>query len=978
MKVKNNSISLFKWIWKAYLHTALIPLVLIELVFICIYFLANSWSQKETINYLRANSQSELLQIANQEAEVISQKVQNITNAADFYRKQTAKALLSPAAITPEDKARLTYSPDGVYYTNSDKADGGAAVFYSGIIPVGDIQREKVEKVLSLQNIMKDLKQSFPYAASIYLNTYDSLNIIYPYFDVMSQYTPRTDIATYNFYYEADTVHNPARKTKWTNAYLDPAGHGWVASAISPVYNGSFLEGVIGIDVPVSTISNNILQMKIPCDGYGLLISKDGTILALPEKGEKDWGISELTEHLYNEAIMQNTFKPDNFNLYKREGFDHLAERVLNNSSGLIDFTLNTDSKVISWATIADTGWKLLIVVPEKNIYEKVNAMSYNLLQIGAFMIAGLILFYSIFFFILYKTSHKVSLKISQPLLEINNMTHQIGQGNYYQTAPIFYVEEIKQTVFSIVDMGIQLGIANENLLATQNKLQKREDNLEALVNSIGDTIWEIDKNNIITHVWSKDKNNLAKEYDETKFICIEDLLDKESAQIATQKIKNVIENGASETLEYSLETNMGSRWFQARISCIANNSESVVVSARDITERKQMEQSILTSKIEAEKANKAKSQFLSNMSHELRTPLNAILGFSQILELDPDAPLNESQSQCVREITKAGNHLLQLINEILDLAKIESGKLTVSIEPVEVKPIIEETLALMKPLAEQYKVELVTSPPSSENVFVSADRTRIKQVLLNLLSNAVKYNKENGKVYFYYEKTNDIIRFSVVDTGVGLSENDLVKIFEPFYRLNSKNIMIEGTGIGLAVAKQMVELMRGKIIVKSEKGVGSNFSVELPFCNTAVHDDLYLPVSKNTHYIESNKRHKILYVEDDPANLKLVEHILTRIPSIELFSAVSGELSIDLARAHKPDLILLDINLPGIDGYEVFNRLRTYKETTNIPIVAVSANALPRDIEKSLSFGFKEYIVKPINVPDFLEKIFKLLNELT
>jgi len=980
MKIKNkdDSISLFKWIWISYLRTALIPLIVVELVFVGIYFFANNWSQRETINFLKEESKQELRQIAAQETDVIQQKIRGITSATELYRQQMSKALITPAAISPEDAGRLTYSPEGVYYTTSDKKEGGAAIFYSGIVPIKENQRKKVEKVLALQNLMKDIQKSYPLAASLYLNTFDSLNIIYPYFDVISQYAPLMDIPTYNFYYEADALHNPEKKIKWTDAYLDPAGHGWMASAIGLVYNGNFLEGVVGIDVTISTIASEILKMEIPWDGYGLLVSKDGTILALPKNGQKDWGLNELTDHDYNEAILKDTFKPDDFNLYKRKNLNDLAHLVLSKPSGFSNFVLNDDSRVVSWATVLDTGWKLLIIVPEKNIYSKINTMSYNLFRIGSFMITGLIFFYCIFFLILYKTARKMSSTISSPLLEINNIVHQIGLGDYYQNEPQFHVSELKDTAFYLVSMGIQLGDARDTLLATQDQLEKREANLQALVNSIDDIILEINKDNVVTHIWSNHEDNLAKDYIKNTFTSIQDIFDKNTAAISSEKIKKVISTGQPDTLEYLLETNKGFRWFQARISCIANNSESVVVSARDITKSKEMEQSLIAAKEEAEKASNAKSQFLSSMSHELRTPLNAILGFSQLLELDPEAPLNESQAQSVKEILKAGNHLLQLINEVLDLAKIESGKLTLSIEPVQIQLIMEETLALIKPLATQYKIELITRPINNVNDFVSADRTRIKQVLLNLLSNAVKYNKENGTVLFYYEKVQNTIRFSVIDTGYGLSKSDLAEIFKPFHRLNAKKTMIEGTGIGLGVAKQLVELMGGTISVKSTTGIGSDFSVELP-CED-VDYMLFDPHSIASHkssYSEDSTIHKILYVEDNPANLKLVERILAPIKTVTLFSASSGELSIDLARAHKPDLILLDINLPGIDGYEVFTRLKAYEETSNIPVIAVSANAMSRDIKKGLALGFKDYIVKPINVPDFLEKVFKLLKDI-
>jgi PAS domain S-box-containing protein len=979
MKKKEGSktIILYKWIWQSYMKAALIPLVLVELVFVGIYFMTNNWSQREIINHLSEESSKELIQIAMQKADVIQQQVTSISNAAEMYSMQIGRALSSEASISTEDVKRLTYSPEGVYYTKEDSKSGGAAIFYSGNVPVGDAEQRKVGKVLTTQNLMKDIIKSQPLAASIYLNTFDSLNIIYPYFDVITQYAPLTDIPTYNFYYEADMKHNPERKVKWTDAYLDPAGHGWMASAISPVYNGDFLEGVVGIDVTVSTISKQILSMEIPWDGYSILLGKDGTILALPSKGEKDWGLTELTEHHYEEAILKDTFKPDAFNLYKRETLVSFATQVTDKSTGFSTIMLNNNPQAVSWSTVSDTGWKLLVIAPEKNIYAKVNETKEKLFKIGTFMIAGLIFFYCIFFYVLAKIARKMSLNVSSPLLEINGIVQRIGEGNYYQQEPDMYVKELKDTAVYLVNMGNQLGEANSKLLQTQSELKKRERDLQALVNSIDDLILHLDENGTLIDIWASKEKNMAKALAEGRGNTLETVFDKNTAQLAKDQIKKVIKTNEPDTLEYQLETVGGIRWFQARVALVDNETRTVVVTARDITERKEMEASMIAAKEEAEKASKAKSEFLSSMSHELRTPLNAILGFSQVLEMDPEAPLTESQDQCVKEILKAGSHLLELINEVLDLAKIESGKMTLSIEPVQVKPIMEETYSLIKPFADKNGIQVVYEDLSDEDYFVLADRTRIKQVLINLLSNAVKYNKKKGKVNFYYEKLQSSIRFNVIDTGCGILEMDLEEVFKPFQRLHMTNSQVEGTGIGLTVAKQLMELMSGNIHVESKIGVGSHFWIELPYTETSYSQEVLQAISTDRNeYSENNEMNKILYVEDNPANLKLIERIITKLPNTKMFSAPSGELSIDLARAHKPDIILLDINLPGIDGYEVFRRLQRYVETRDIPVIAVSANAMEKDIEKGMAFGFKDYITKPINVAKVLEKISNVLEE--
>ena len=364
-------------------------------------------------------------------------------------------------------------------------------------------------------------------------------------------------------------------------------------------------------------------------------------------------------------------------------------------------------------------------------------------------------------------------------------------------------------------------------------------------------------------------------------------------------------------------------------------------------------------------------------MSHELRTPLNAILGFAQLLEFDYETPLTTEQLECVSEISKAGKLLLELINEVLDLAKIENGKITMSIEPVQVCDIIEESVMLMLPLAAKKNVEIFELESGCSNEYVLADALRIKQVVINLLSNAIKYNKDNGKVYLTCERIGDKIWFQVTDTGNGIPEEHLQKIFEPFHRLNATEY-VEGTGVGLAVVTKLMALMNGTIHVESQEGIGSTFTIVLPVAQYSAEannkgiEKLFIGTEQSR---EMNHK-KILYIEDNPANLRLVEHIISHLPNLQLLSATRGQMGIDIAKTHNPALILVDINLPDFDGYEVLKRLKTYEETKHIPVIAISASAMKKDIEKGQEVGFADYITKPVNVLNFVNIIKKYTDD--
>ena len=402
---------------------------------------------------------------------------------------------------------------------------------------------------------------------------------------------------------------------------------------------------------------------------------------------------------------------------------------------------------------------------------------------------------------------------------------------------------------------------------------------------------------------------------------------------------------------------------------------QGVVAAARDVTERKVLDRVLQEKNHElegarsvAERANLAKSNFLSSMSHELRTPLNAILGFAQLMASGTPPP-SATQMRSVDQILKAGWYLLELINEILDLALIESGKLTMSREPVSLADVMLECRAMIEPQARERGIDMVF-PQFDATYFVHADRTRIKQVLINLTINAIKYNRPQGKVTVEHSLSPpNAIRISVRDTGAGLAPEQLAQLFQPFNRLGRETSTEEGTGMGLVVSKRLVELMGGTIGVDSVVGEGSVFWIEvdltaappvpLPIAEAAAVPGPALPQGAPVR--------TLLYVEDNPANLELVEQLIERRADLRLLSAADGILGVALARARLPNVILMDINLPGISGHEALAILRLDPATAHIPVIALSANAMPRDIEKGLEAGFFSYLTKPIKVGEFM-----------
>jgi PAS domain S-box-containing protein len=394
-----------------------------------------------------------------------------------------------------------------------------------------------------------------------------------------------------------------------------------------------------------------------------------------------------------------------------------------------------------------------------------------------------------------------------------------------------------------------------------------------------------------------------------------------------------------------------------------------------DFTEEQTRRTEIETARNEAEKANRAKSEFLSNMSHELRTPLNAVIGFAQMLESNPSEPLTGIQQKCVSHIAKSGDHLLNLINEVLDLSKIESGKLQLSIEAVRLHDAFEECVSLIAPAAR--KQGIIITVPDTSNLAVQGDRVRVSQILLNLLSNAVKYNRPQGKVEVACENvSNDMIRISVKDNGQGIPANKLDQLFIPFNRLGAEGRGIEGTGIGLSITKRLIEMMGGTIGVESKANFGSTFWVELPAAEN------FVPplVQKGPAERESENSASVgtvLYIEDNKVNAELMGLVVAQLKGVKLLIAPTGGLGLAMTRLYKPDLLIIDINLPDINGKDVLKELRNHSETKHITALALSASATERDIADGMQAGFKRYLTKPFNIKTVLAAISEELSEL-
>jgi PAS domain S-box-containing protein len=454
------------------------------------------------------------------------------------------------------------------------------------------------------------------------------------------------------------------------------------------------------------------------------------------------------------------------------------------------------------------------------------------------------------------------------------------------------------------------------------------------------------------------------------------DFFPPEEAEFFTSKDREVLEAGRVVDIpEEPIDTVTGRRYLHTRKIPIFDEEGKPVYLlgiSEDITERKEAADALQAAREEAERANRAKTEFLSRMSHELRTPLNAILGFAQLLELEP---LPDDQREHVDYILSAGRHLLDLINEILDISRIESGQMSLSAEPVEISEVIDEVVALISPQADARRVTVATGSAACDQ-YVMADRQRLKQVLLNLTSNAVKYNRSEGSVTIACDASQDRMRISVTDTGHGIAPEYLERLFRPFDRLGAEIGTVEGTGMGLALSKGLIEAMGGAIGVDTRLDTGSTFWIELDMAEGPIEAYERLHPSRiDAASVPEKESRLILQIEDNASNLRLVERIVRRQSGLRIIGTGTGRSGIDLARKRRPDLVLLDLHLPDITGHEVLRQLQTYPETRKTPVVVLSADATRAQIGRLIDGGAFGYVTKPIDVAIFLETVSRALD---
>ncbi|SDU39858.1 hybrid sensor histidine kinase/response regulator [Geopseudomonas guangdongensis] len=955
--------TLRRWMWRAFVQSSLIPLILVETVLIAAYLLTNSSIREAQIDHLRQTALTDLQSAAQQEGRLINERLRAISRTTRLYGEQIREVLLrEDYQVDEAERRRHAHTEDGVLYTRSN--DGRAASFYANSTPRERQDMERVLRLAQLDPLMKSIQASDKLIASLYFNTWDSYNRIYPWFFTPDQYPHDMVIPDYNFYYLADARHNPQRKVVWTEIYVDPAGQGWMMSALAPVYRGDFLEGVAGLDVTVDTILDEIATLQVPWNGYAILVSEELNIMALPPAGERDFNLSELTSHSYDEAIRKEIFKPADFNLAKREDTQALAGAIGQRASGLQTLSLGGKSQLAAWTTIGETGWKLVTLVDEAEVFRQTNALAARYQQIGYLLIAGLVLFYVLFFAGMWLRARQLSAQLQGPIDHLSAMMGEIGRGNWHPPRQPCEIGELDGAAAAAAAMGAQLE-------CSETTRQQAQDQLDLVLDSTTESLWTLDLRRQRLHIEGRfpqrfglDGNDLA--------------LDAFLARVHPDDREAVIachEQPAASSDNYSIEYRFSDahgiyHWLLSRARLL----DADPVSGRplrlagthvDIDALKATQEALSRASQQAQAANVAKTRFLSSMSHELRTPLNAVQGFAQLIQLElQERPEEHSLRQYAGEIDNASSHLGLLVDDILDLARIEADKASVHLETVDARQIMAECLELIRPQAREQHLQLEAQlPPGS--LLVRAEARRLRQILLNLLSNAVKYNRPHGRVTLGYRIDGERLRLSVEDSGYGIDPERQDQLFKPFQRLGHENSAIKGSGIGLVLSRELAELMHGRIGFVSTPGSGSTFWIELPF-------SAELQASVRSAAAPGRERlPRVLYVEDNRASQLLVEKALGDIARVEVLD--NGLEALHWLNEHPPQLLLLDLDLPGLQGDALLRRLRDNPQTRELPVIIISAAAMPEDIANISALGIAGYLTKPLKIQTLREAVLQL-----
>ena len=981
---------LIRRIWWAYFRTALVPLLLVEVALVVVYVGANKLAQQENTKAVREVADDELSRIASREAVVIDRDLAAVRGDVQVFAKAAAHALDEPA---PEGAARAAAmaaygkTPGGSLYALRDT--GGAAFYYSATNTFGDAQWDKVLRSERLDPLMKSFIGADRLLVQVYLNTFDSLNRIYPFIDIPKQYPDTLDVTTYNFYYEADAAHNPSRGAVWTDVYVDPAGQGWMASCVAPVYKADVLQGVVGFDITVATLVKQVLDLKIPWQGYGMLIGKTGTILALPEGGETDFKLTELTRHDYGKAILQDTFKPDDFNLYKRPDLADLPSRMQASSDGMLELPLAGGDRVAAWSTVKGTGWKLLVVVPQPEIYAQAITLGDRLARIALYMIGGLVVFYLGFFAWLYRRAHRMALELATPLTRINALVRGIGAGDYEQAFTPVGVDELDATATGVVTMGKRLAehakelqVIHEDMRLTKDEalsaakaksefLARMSHEIRTPMNGVlgmTDLLLETDLD-----ATQKEYGAIIRSSAHNLLQVINDILDFSRID-AGRMVLSKASMDLAEVLEGTLDL-VAQRAAEKGIELVLRADEGVPATV--IGDAGRLRQVLLNLVANAVKFTDKGQAVLSVRAADLggRTVTLRFDVSDSGPGVDPADqerifdPFSQGDGSMTRR--HGGTGLGLAISK--QLVTLMGGRIGVDSAPpngasfwFEIPFLCEDALTsgalrtsgapLFAPIADLRRLRALVVDDNQAARAALVERIRSAGARTEGVSSgqdALTLVRDGSGRF-------DIVFVDIgVDAGTGLQMARQIRVESR--AADTAIVVLYPTG---AVEAELIDPSFGRLrkpirqkpllarLIAAAAGEKAPVSVQRP---------APLPVTSRS----PSRKTGILLVEDNDVNRKVAKLMLDSL-GCDVRLATNGHEALAELEKGDFDMILMDAHMPGMDGYEATRRIRARERAEGkrpIPIVALTAHALVTDRSRSLEAGMDDHLSKPVDI---------------
>jgi PAS domain S-box-containing protein len=908
---------------------------------------------------LQENIETQLQQAADQQAETVEVELRSVREAAAYLDRVAQDAFVEQRLASAEEVARYRTLDNGAY-SSVDGDPEQSAMFYAPFDGVTDDEKAKASYLAAVDEGLQGVVGANSLVAAAYLNTYDGMTRIYPGFPIDEVFSGTVPADEFAFYYAADAEHNPGRDVAWTSAYIDPAGQGWIVSAVAPVYSGDFLEGVVGADVQVKELVGQLLSSEQVFDSYSILLDSDGRIVAMPPPAEALFDLDELTDVEYDSFVTEETFKPDDFDVRRRDDTTALAA-LLTAPHGTEQVTIGETEMLVSWATMDEPTWTVVTLVPVANL-EELHAPGQRLKDAAAIMLWVVVLAFLALGIGLTLRARRYSLAFTRPLEAIDETTARIGAGDFEPTLPPAPVAEIQRTGEQLLAMGRSLQAAQERMLADAERLREGEQRYRAIFENVAEPVLTVDVDGFVV-----DANDAADE-----------MFGRSMEGIHLTRTFGTDVWREPGRQEVALEpAGEPRRVLEIAVSRTgADDTTLYTLTVHDVTAEAEARELLEAARETAERTARLKDEFLASMSHEIRTPLNGVIGVLSLLA-DRDLPPDAQRELAVAR--RSADDLLVLVSDVLDFAKIEADEVSVVLSDVRLFDVVEGVCQLYGPFAAEQGNRLAVHIDDDVPEWVQLDPTRVRQVLMNLVSNALKFTAQ-GEVTIRVRRSVGgaagpdalELRFEVADTGSGIDPAVQPRLFQRFSQGDPlATRKYPGTGLGLAIVKRLAELMGGDVGVHSVLGDGSTFWFTVPSA-------VGTPSGPSTSTVSAHRAAtgslRVLVAEDNDVNRYLVVAILERLGH-RVVAVENGREAVEAAQTQPFDLVLMDVQMPVANGIDATHAIRALPgPVSRVPILAVTANVLPEQQEVYRRTGFTGWVPKPLTLDQVERAIASVL----